>query len=292
VKQWPLRCSKSQAKPDVTTKAEADGSVLLIGAGRMGGAMLKGWLGAKSFSSIHVVEPKPSAVLRRLAKEKKISLSTALRLEAGKDISAAVLAIKPQILREEAELLGALGESGALVLSIAAGITTRALRARLKAEVPIVRAMPNTPGAIGRGITALYSPKKLKRGQRVLVQQLISALGESIWVGEEKLIDAVTAVSGSGPAYVFLFAEVLAAAACERGLDAVTADKLARATITGAGALLEQDKRSAAMLRQEVTSPGGTTEAALKILMGRDGLRPILRRAVKAAARRSKELGK
>jgi pyrroline-5-carboxylate reductase len=292
VKQWPLRCSKSQAKPDVTTKAEADGSVLLIGAGRMGGAMLKGWLGAKSFSSIHVVEPKPSAALRRLAKEKKISLSTALRLEAGKDISAAVLAIKPQILREEAELLRALGESGALVLSIAAGITTRALRARLKAEVPIVRAMPNTPGAIGRGITALYSPKRLKRGQRALVQQLISALGESIWVGEEKLIDAVTAVSGSGPAYVFLFAEVLAAAACERGLDAVTADKLARATITGAGALLEQDKRSAAMLRQEVTSPGGTTEAALKILMGRDGLRPILRRAVKAAARRSKELGK
>ncbi len=254
--------------------------------------MLKGWLGAKSFSKIHVVEPKPTRALRSLAKEKKIFLSTALRLDKGKDISAAVLAIKPQVLKEEAELLSALGETGALVLSIAAGITTRALRARLKAEVPIVRAMPNTPGAIGRGITALYTAKRLKRSQRALVQQLTAALGESIWVAEEKLIDAVTAVSGSGPAYVFLFAEVLAAAACERGLDAVTADKLARATIIGAAALLEQDKRSAAMLRQEVTSPGGTTEAALKILMGRDGMRPLLRRAVKAVARRSKELGK
>ena len=254
--------------------------------------MLKGWLGAKSFSKIHVVEPKPTAELRRLAKNKKISLTTRLRLDKGKDISAAVLAIKPQILKDETEPLRTLGESGALVLSIAAGITTRALRTRLKAEVPIVRAMPNTPGAIGRGITALYTPKKLKRSQRALVQQLTAALGESFWVAEEKLIDAVTAVSGSGPAYVFLFAEVLAAAASERGLDAVTADRLARATIIGAAALLEQDKRSAAMLRQEVTSPGGTTEAALKILMGRDGMRPLLRRAVKAAARRSKELGK
>lgn len=254
--------------------------------------MLKGWLGAKSFSKIHVVEPKPTRALRRLAKEGRISLSTRLRLDADKKISAAVLAIKPQILKEESELLSALGATGALVLSIAAGITTRTLGARLRAEVPIVRAMPNTPGAIGRGITALYDPKKLKRSQRALVESLTSALGESIWVQEEKLIDAVTAVSGSGPAYVFLFAEVLAAAACERGLDAVTADKLARATIAGAGALLEQDKRSPAMLRQEVTSPGGTTEAALKVLMGRDGLRPLLRRAVKAAARRSKELGR
>jgi pyrroline-5-carboxylate reductase len=258
----------------------------------MGGAMLKGWLGAKSFSNIHVVEPKPTRALRRLAKDKKISLTTKLRLDAGEEISAAVLAVKPQILKEEAELLRALGETGALVLSIAAGITTHTLGARLKAEVPIVRAMPNTPGAIGRGITALYAPKRLKRSQRALVEQLTSALGESIWVAEEKFIDAVTAVSGSGPAYVFLFAETLAAAACERGLDAVTADKLVRATIAGAGALLDQDKRSPAMLRQEVTSPGGTTEAALKVLMGRDGLRPLLRRAVKAAARRSKELGR
>jgi len=258
----------------------------------MGGAMLKGWLGAKSFSRIHVVEPSPTRALRRLAKDKKISLTTKLQLGKGRQVSAAVLAIKPQILKDETELLRGLGETGALVLSIAAGIKTRTLHARLKADVPIVRAMPNTPGAIGYGITALYTPKRLKRPQRELVQELISTLGESIWVAEEKLIDAVTAVSGSGPAYIFLFAEALAAAACERGLDAVTADRLARATITGAGALLEQDKRSPAMLRREVTSPGGTTEAALKILMSKGGMRPLIRRAVKAAAQRSRELGK
>ncbi len=276
----------------MTTETEEDKSVLLIGAGRMGGAMLNGWLGAKSVSKIHVVEPKPSRQLRALAKDGKISLATRLRLDGDREFSAIVLAIKPQTLKSEDELLRALGKTGALVLSIVAGITTKVLGARLKADVPIIRAMPNTPGAIGRGITALYARKKLKRKQRALVERLTSGLGESIWVAEEKLIDAVTAVSGSGPAYVFLFAETLAAAACERGLDAVTADKLARATITGAGALLDQDKRSAAMLRQEVTSPGGTTEAALKVLMGREGLRPLLRRAVKAAARRSKELGK
>nr|TFG51558.1 MAG: pyrroline-5-carboxylate reductase [Hyphomicrobiales bacterium] len=258
----------------------------------MGGAMLKGWLAAKSFSKIHVVEPNPTRALRRLAKEGNITLATILHLDKGREFSAAVLAIKPQILKEQTEMLRTLGESGALVLSIAAGITARALAVRLGGDVPIVRAMPNTPGAIGRGITGLYTPKKLKRSQRALAQQLVSALGDSFWVAEEKLIDAVTAVSGSGPAYVFLFAESLAAAACERGLDAVTADKLARATIIGAAALLEQDKRSTAMLRQEVTSPGGTTEEALKILMGRDGMRPLIRSAVKAAARRSKELGK
>jgi pyrroline-5-carboxylate reductase len=142
----------------VSAKSNAKSSVLLIGAGRMGGAMLKGWLGAKSFSKIHVVEPKPTRALRRLAKEGKISLSTKLLLDPDRKISAAVLAIKPQILKEEAELLSTLGATGALVLSIAAGITTRTLGARLRAEVPIVRAMPNTPGAIGRGITALYAP--------------------------------------------------------------------------------------------------------------------------------------
>jgi len=258
----------------------------------MGAAMLRGWLGAKSFSMIHVVEPKPTRALRLLAKEKKITLTTHLSLAKGKEFSAAVLAIKPQLLREQTELLRDLGQCGALVLSIAAGITTRRLAAGLKSDVPLVRAMPNTPGAIGRGITALYAAKRLKRSQRALAEQLVAALGESFWVAEEKLIDAVTAVSGSGPAYVFLFAEALAAAACERGLDAVVADKLARATIIGAAALLDEDKRSAALLRQEVTSPGGTTEAALKILMGRDGMRPLIRSAVKAAARRSKELGK
>jgi len=281
-----------QAKPDVTTKTDTKPSVLLVGAGRMGGAMLRGWLASDSFSLIRVVEPQPATELRRLAREGKIGLSPTLDPAMAEKFSLAIIAIKPQILKEQNALLGAVGETGALVLSIAAGIKTKTLAAGLGASARIVRAMPNTPGAIGRGITALYARDKLKRSERALVETATAALGEILWVAEEKAMDAVTAVSGSGPAYVFLFAEALAAAACERGLDAVTADKLARATIAGAGALLDADKRSAAMLRQEVTSPGGTTEAALKVLMGSGGLRPLLRKAVREAARRSRELGK
>lgn len=258
----------------------------------MGSAMLRGWLSAKTFSKVHVVEPIPSSELRRLSRAKKIELSRNLGTTPNEKISLAVLALKPQILREEGELLREIGETGALVLSIAAGIKTKPLARALGGASRVVRAMPNTPGAIGRGITALYTSDKLKRSERTLAESATAALGETLWVDHERLMDAVTAVSGSGPAYVFLFAEALAAAAAERGLDAVTADKLARATIAGAGALLEQDKRSAALLRQEVTSPGGTTEAALKVLMGKDGLRPLLRRAVRQAARRSRVLGR
>lgn len=258
----------------------------------MGSAMLRGWLAKKTFAKIYVVEPISSAELRRLAKAGAIELSSSLNLAKGAKISLAVLAMKPQVLREEGELLAKIGETGALVLSIAAGIKTKPLSRALGGNARVVRAMPNTPGAIGRGITALYTGDKLTKSERALAESATAALGEMLWIGEERLMDAVTAVSGSGPAYVFLFAEALAAAAAERGLDAVTADKLARATIAGAGALLEQDKRSAALLRQEVTSPGGTTEAALRILTGKDGLRPLLRRAVREAARRSRELGR
>jgi pyrroline-5-carboxylate reductase len=258
----------------------------------MGSAMLRGWLTTKAFSKIHVVEPVPSSELRRLSRQGDIALSRNIQTGAKEKFSLAVIALKPQILREEGELLRKIGETATLVLSIAAGIKVKPLAHALGSEARMVRAMPNTPGAIGHGITALYTRDKLSKRERALVESATTALGETLWVDHERLMDAVTAVSGSGPAYVFLFAEALAAAACERGLDAVTADKLARATIAGAGALLEQDKRSAAVLRQEVTSPGGTTEAALKILMGKDGLRPLVRRAVRDAARRSRELGR
>jgi pyrroline-5-carboxylate reductase len=255
----------------------------------MGGAMLKGWLKLGAFSQIHVVEPKPSPDLLRLAGAKAITLRPVL--EAG-DFSVAILAIKPQVLKGEIDLLRALGSSGALVLSIAAGITTKTLSAHLGPRARIVRAMPNTPGAIGKGITALYAPAKLAPRERTLVETLTGTLGQTLWVSEEKMIDGVTAVSGSGPAYVFLLAEALAAAAEKQGFDTATAEKLARATVSGAGALLEADSRQAAILRQEVTSPGGTTAAALEILMAKDGLTPLMTRAVKAAAKRSRELGK
>jgi pyrroline-5-carboxylate reductase len=271
-------------------KGNGDRAVLLIGAGRMGGALIKGWIASKRFSAIHVVEPLPSPAIKALAK-KAIILHRALPKKLP-PLTAVVLAIKPQILKGEAELLRALGKANALVLSIAAGIATPLLREKIGSAAPLVRAMPNTPGAIGRGITVLYAGSKLSAVDRALTESLMASLGETLWLEDEALMDAVTALSGSGPAYVFLMAEALAAAGRAQGLDSATADKLARVTISGSGALLAADPRPAYELRQEVTSPGGTTEAALRVLMAGDGLESLLRRAIAAATVRGKELGK
>jgi pyrroline-5-carboxylate reductase len=266
-------------------------AVLLIGAGRMGGALLKGWIAAKRFSAIHVLEPVPSKAVKALARLKKIKLHKELDLSLPR-LAAVVLAMKPQVIKAEPALLGALGRLGALNLSIAAGITTEFLGAALGGRAKLVRAMPNTPGSIGKGITVLHSGPGLSRTDRALAETLTAPLGETLWLGDESLMDAVTAVSGSGPAYVFLMAEAFAAAAREQGLDPVTAEKLARATVSGAGALIDSDTRPAGELRQEVTSPGGTTEAALKVFMAPDGLEALMRRAIDAATKRGKELGK
>ena len=185
-----------------------------------------------------------------------------------------------------------MSQTGALILSIAAGITTGLLSAGLGPDVRLVRAMPNIPGAIGHGITVLYADASLGPGDRALAQTLMESLGETLWLEDEALMDAVTAVSGSGPAYVFLMAEALAEAGRAQGLDAATADRLARATISGSGALLAADSRPAAELRKEVTSPGGTTEAALGVLMASDGLSELMARAIAAATMRGKQLGK
>jgi pyrroline-5-carboxylate reductase len=256
----------------------------------MGGALLRGWLKGRRFDPIHVIEPRPSPGLSRLSKARRISLHAKLDGAKLPPLAAVVIALKPQVLKKERELLRTLGERGALVLSIAAGLTTRVLREALGASVPVVRAMPNTPGAIGRGITALYAGK-LRAADRALAEALMTALGETLWVSNEGQMDAVTAVSGSGPAYVFLLAEALAAAGRAEGLDAKAADRLARATVAGAGALLETDNRAPSALREEVTSPGGTTEAALKRLMGENGLETLMKEAVGAATRRGRELG-
>jgi pyrroline-5-carboxylate reductase len=256
----------------------------------MGSALIKGWLAAKRFSAIHVIEPAPSAGLKGLARKRAIVLHRALPTVLP-PLAAIVLAIKPQVLKSEGDLLGALGKSGALVLSIAAGIVTTVLRSKL-GGVPLVRAMPNTPGAIGHGITVLCAGGKLSVKDRALAEALMSALGETLWIGDEGLMDAVTAVSGSGPAYFFLLAETLAAAGRTQGLDGPTAERLARATVSGAGALLAADSRPAPDLRKEVTSPGGTTEAALNVLMAAEGLEALMGRAVDAATRRGRDLGK
>jgi pyrroline-5-carboxylate reductase len=257
----------------------------------MGSALIKGWLGTKRFSSIHVIEPMPSNALKTLARKRAINLHAALPA-ALPPLAAVVLALKPQVLKGEDTLLAALARTGALVLSITAGVGTPLLRQKLGRAGRLVRAMPNTPGAIGRGITVLCAAGKLSAADRALAEDLMAALGETLWLSDEGLMDAVTAVSGSGPAYVFLTAEVLAAAGRAQGLDEPTAERLARATVAGAGALLATDPRPASELRKEVTSPGGTTEAALSILMATDGLEALMRRAVDAATRRGRELGK
>jgi pyrroline-5-carboxylate reductase len=268
------------------------GAVLLIGAGRMGAALIRGWVAAKAFSAIHVIEPQPADSITALAGSGVVTLHS--NFEPGKlpPLSAIAIAVKPQVLKSQTALLQALGRTGALVLSIAAGVTTAFLGAQLGAETRLVRAMPNTPGAIGRGITVLYGGAGLDQSDRSLAEALMASLGDVLWLNDEALMDSVTAVSGSGPAYVFLMVEALAEAARAQGLDGTTADRLARATITGAGALLAADPRAAAELRKEVTSPGGTTEAALQVLMAPDGLASLMRRAIAAATERGKQLGK
>jgi pyrroline-5-carboxylate reductase len=257
----------------------------------MGFALIKGWVAAGLFSPIHVTEPAPSAALKSLARKGSIVLHSGLP-DMLPRLAAVVLAIKPQVLKGEAKLLTSLGKSGALVLSIAAGIGTPLLRQKIGRRGPLVRAMPNTPGAIGRGITVLCAGGKLSASDRALAEDLMAALGETLWLRDEALMDAVTAVSGSGPAYVFLMAEALAAAGRAQGLDRATAERLARATVSGAGALIAADARPASELRKEVTSPGGTTEAALTVLMATGEFESLMQRAVDAATRRGRELGK
>ena len=259
--------------------------VLLIGAGRMGGALLRGW--SKKNLSVVAVEPNLQPHLRKL---KGVSVVGSVEQAKGK-FRACVIALKPQIFRNEAVTLRPIAASGALMISIAAGMTIKSMKQAWGSKARIVRAMPNTPGAIGHGISALFAGPNVTDRDKALAQSLLAALGETLWVKKESLIDTVTAVSGSGPAYVFLMVEALAAAARAEGLPADIATRLARATVAGAGALLDADPTRAAELRRHVTSPHGTTEAALKVLMAKNGLAALMRRAVSAARKRAAELG-
>jgi pyrroline-5-carboxylate reductase len=264
------------------------GTIVLAGAGKMGGAMLSGWL-AQGLDAEHVVviEPQPSDDIRAL-------LAKGVRLDPPPkdvgDVAALVVALKPQAFREAGPGLKPFAGPATLVVSIMAGMTIASI-----AEVcggSIVRAMPNTPAAIGRGITVAIAANNVAPAQRAIADGLLRAIGAVEWVEDESLMDAVTAVSGSGPAYVFLLAEELARAGVEAGLPEELATKLARETVAGSGELLHRSDVSSAMLRQNVTSPGGTTAAALQVLMGSDGMQSLLTRAVVAATRRSKELAK
>jgi pyrroline-5-carboxylate reductase len=264
------------------------GGIVLAGAGKMGSALLTGWLKAGlSPDRVAAIEPQPSAEISALTRQ-GLRLNPAVG--ALRDVAALVIAVKPQTFAEAGPLLKPLVSADTLVVSIMAGMTIARIAAACGGAV--VRAMPNTPAAIGRGITVAVPSGNVSASQRDVADALLRATGAVEWVDDEGLMDAVTAVSGSGPAYVFLLAEELARAGVAAGLPADLAAKLARETIAGSGALLQQSDADAATLRQNVTSPGGTTAAALEILMGQDGLAGLMTRAIAAATQRSKELAK
>ncbi len=265
-------------------------SLVLVGAGKMGSALLGGWLGQGiEGQSISIVDPAPSEEAQMAARYKGVRVNPAVADIAP--LAVLFLAIKPQTLDEAAPQIAPLVGPDTLVLSILAGKTTANLKARLPAASGIVRAMPNTPAAIRRGISAAYATPGVSADQRATADHLLSAVGRVEWLDDESHLDAVTAVSGSGPAYVFLLAECLAQAGAAAGLPADLAARLARATVEGSGELMHRSpEKAVSRLREEVTSPGGTTAAALNILMGESGLKKLMEAAVAAATRRAEEL--
>lgn len=260
---------------------------MLLGAGKMGGALLEGWL-ARGLNpkKLVVIEPQASKNIKALARR-------GLRLnprEKERPATAVVIAVKPQTALEALSALAPLIDKNTLTLSIMAGRTLGFLAGELPSGTAIVRAMPNTPAAIGRGITVAVPNAEVSSRQRKLATGLLAATGSVEWVYDEKLMDAVTAVSGSGPAYVFLLTEAMASAGIAAGLPPPLAARLARETVAGSGELLHRSNIDAATLRQNVTSPGGTTAAALSVLMGPAGFGRLLREAIAAATQRSREL--
>ena len=263
------------------------GLLVLVGAGKMGGALLDGWLRfGLNPANVAVIEPHPSPQIAALA-DRGVQLNPEIR---GLPCAAAVvIAVKPQVAAEVVPAVAPVIAASTLVVSIMAGRTLEFLSGALNTACALVRAMPNTPAAIGRGITVAVARGATEK-QRELAHGLLAATGAVEWVEDEALMDAVTAVSGSGPAYVFLLAEALAQAAVAAGLPPALAEKLARETVAGSGELLQRSGLTAATLRENVTSPGGTTAAALGVLMGQNGLTALMKEAVAAATKRSREL--
>ncbi|WP_375260188.1 pyrroline-5-carboxylate reductase [Citreimonas sp.] len=260
--------------------------LVLMGCGKMGSAMLEGWLarGLPS-SAVWVTDPGPSDWVK--------NQNTHLNAALPPHPAVVIVAVKPQMMAEALPSLRALGDGDTLFVSVAAGTTLATLEAALGARTPIVRAMPNTPAAIGQGITAIVGNAHVTETQMQAAETLLSAVGAVVRLETEEQIDAVTGVSGSGPAYVFHMIECMAAAAEAEGLAPDLALQLARATVAGAGALAVQTGEDPAQLRRNVTSPNGTTQAGLDVLMDTDsGLPPLIRRTVAAAAARSRELAR
>lgn len=266
-------------------------AIALIGCGKMGGALLQGWVAAGLFDRTVVIEPNdlPYGLSESAGIRHFRSLDD---LKTGDlDCALYILAVKPQVMEDACRALAPSVPPGALILSIAAGQTIAAYESRFGSDAAIIRAMPNTPAAIGKGITVAVANAHVTDAQKSLATEALRAAGLVEWVADEALIDAVTAVSGSGPAYVFHLIEAMAQAGQKAGLPADLSTALARQTVIGAAALAEVEADTdVATLRQNVTSPGGTTAAALSVLMGPDGLTDLMVRAVDAAQKRSREL--
>ncbi len=268
-----------------------EGTILLVGCGKMGGALLEGWFkqGMNPVDAM-VVEPAGRDAVMPCKKHRALSCVAHVK-DVPRDFRPDVVlfAVKPQIADDVVPAYAHLTAQHPVFLSVIAGKTTAYFEKHLGTGA-IVRAMPNTPASVGKGISVLYAAPPVSAVQARVCEVLMSAVGQVEWIKDEALMDAVTAVSGSGPAYVFLLAEALRDAGIASGLPADLAARLARATVAGSGALLEQSDIAPDVLRQNVTSPGGTTAAALAVLMESDGFKPLLAKAVAAATKRSKEL--
>ena len=267
---------------------EAD--ILLVGCGKMGGALLAGWI-ERGLKPAQVAVVEPDAAGAGAARALGVAVAAGPDgLPPGFSPDIVVIAVKPQAMDAILPAYRPLAQKGAAVLSIAAGRTIASFERVLGIGTAVLRAMPNTPAAVGRGITVVTANARADAAVRALAERLLAAVGTVEWVDDESLMDAVTAVSGSGPAYVFLLAECLAEAGRQAGLSADLAARLARATVAGSGELLHRAAETPETLRKNVTSPGGTTAAALGVLMAGDGLQPLLTRAIAAAAKRAREL--
>jgi pyrroline-5-carboxylate reductase len=267
------------------------GTLVLLGAGKMGGALLQGWLDrGVPPARIVVLDPSPPDESVRIISAAGIKHNPAPA--ALERVEVLVLAIKPQMFDEVLPGLAGLASHRPVVVSIAAGRTMAGIEGCFGGNIPVIRAMPNVPAAIGRGITAIVANAHVSEAELALARSLLEAVGEVVTIDDESLMDAVTAVAGSGPAYVFHLTECLAAAGVAEGLPEELATRLARATVSGAGELMRTSGRPAGELREMVTSPKGTTHEALGVLMAEDGLKRLLTKAVAAAARRSRELAR
>lgn len=265
------------------------GTLVLVGAGKMGGAMLEGWLkGGADPKQIVALDPNPPAEVKAMLADKGVSLNPPVT--GVTDAEVVLIAVKPQVMEDVLPGVASLKASKPLILSVAAGKTIASFERHFGADSAVIRTIPNTPAAVGRGITAMAANGNVSAAQMDLARALLSAIGEVVTVADEAMIDAVTAVSGSGPAYVFYLTECLAAAGVKVGLPADLAMQLARATVAGSGELMRVSGIDAATLRQNVTSPKGTTYAALQVLMAENGMQPLFDQAIAAATQRSREL--